>query len=85
VLENFEEKVKKMPLPEVIQVSNLQPALILNESSPLTLTLSWQQVLAKISEALIARNAVEVLKLLFYHLDYVQLNRNAVFMRDRFN
>ncbi|MGL5925603.1 hypothetical protein, partial [Chroococcidiopsis sp.] len=78
MLENFEAKVKKMPLPEVIQVSASQPALILNESSPLTLTLSWQQVLAKISDALIAGNAVEVLKLLFCHLDYIQLNHNAV-------
>lgn len=75
----FEEKVKKMPLPKVIQVSsNSQLALTLNESSPLV-TLNWQQVLAKISEALIARNAVQVLKLLFSELNYIQLNRNAVF------
>lgn len=75
----FEDKVKKMPLPKVIQVSSSsQLALTLNESSPLVLTLSWQQVLAKISEALIARNAVQVLKLLFFALDYIQLNRNAV-------
>lgn len=78
MLENFEAKVKKMPLPKVIQVPNSQLALTLNKSSPLTLTLSWQQVLAKISDALIAGNAVEVLKLLFCHLDYIQLNHNAV-------
>lgn len=78
MLENFAEKVKKMPLPEVVQVSNSQPALILNEILPLNLTLSWQQVLANISEALITGNAVEVFQLLFYHLDYLQLNHNAV-------
>ena len=77
MLEKFEEKVKKMPLPKVIQVSNSRPSLI-NESSPLALTLSWQQVLAKISKALITGNAVEVLKLLFCNLDYIQLNHNAV-------
>lgn len=76
---DFEEKVKKMPLPKVIQVSsNSQLALTLNESSPLALTLSWQQILAKVSEALIARNADHVLKLLFLELDCIQLNRNAV-------
>ncbi|OWY64560.1 hypothetical protein B7486_46655 [cyanobacterium TDX16] len=67
-----------MPLPTAIQVPNSQLALTLNEPSPLTLTLSWQQVLAKISDALIGGNAVEVLKLLFCHLDYLQLNHNAV-------
>lgn len=77
-LEHFEEKAKKMPLPNIIQVSNSQPALTLNESSVLAFTLSWQQVLAKISEALIARNAVQVLKLLFDELDYIQLNHNAI-------
>lgn len=74
----FEETAKKMPLPKVIEVSNSQLALTLNESSPLALTLSWQQVLAKISEALIAGNAVQVLKILFCELDYIQLNHNAV-------
>lgn len=78
MLEKFEEKAKKMPLPNIIQVSNSQLALTLNESSPQALTLSWQQVLAKISEALIAGNAVEVLKLLFDELDYIQLNHNAI-------
>ena len=74
----FEEKAKKMPLPKVIQVSTSQLPLNLNESSPLALTLNWQQVLAKISEALIAGNAIEVLNLLFADLNYIQLNRNAV-------
>ena len=79
MLEKFEEKAKKMPLPKVIQVStNSQLALTLNESSPLALTLNWQQVLAKISEALIAGNAIEVLNLLFADLNYIQLHRNAV-------
>jgi len=77
VLEKFEEKEKKMPLPKVVQVSNSQLSLI-NESSPLALTLSWQQVLAKISEALIVGNAVAVLQLLFRDLNYIQLNHNAV-------
>jgi hypothetical protein len=79
MLENIEEKVRKMPLPKVIQVSNTsQLALTLNENYRLALTLSWQQVLAKISEALIAGNTVQVLKLLFSELDYIQLNHNAV-------
>lgn len=78
MLEDFESKAKKMPLPKIIQVSNSQLALTLNENLPVTLTLSWQQVLAKISDALIAGNSVEVLNLLFCHLDYLQLNHNAV-------
>lgn len=79
MLEKLEEKVEKMSLPEVIKVStNSRLALALNESSPQALTITWQWVLAKISEALIAKNAVEVLKLLFSELDYVQLNRNAI-------
>ena len=76
---DFEQKAKKMPLPKVIQVStNSQLALTLHESLPLALTLSWQQVLAKTSEALVANHSVQVLKLLFCELDYTQLNRNAV-------
>ena len=79
VLEKLEKKVKKMPLPQVIQASsNSQLGLTLNENSPLALTLSWQQVLAEISEALIAENAVKVFQLLFCDLDYRQLNHNAV-------
>ena len=78
MLEKLEEKVKKMPSPEVIKVSTSRRALTLNESLPQALTISWQWVLAKISEALIAKNALEVLKLLFSELDYIQLNRNAV-------
>ena len=68
-----------MPLPKVIQVStDSRLALTATEKLPLILTISWQQVLARISEALIAGNAIEVLKLLFTELDYVQLNHNAV-------
>lgn len=78
MLEKLEEKVKKMPQPKVIKATNSRGALTLNESLPQNLTISWQWVLAKVSEALIAKNALEVLKLLFSELDYVQLNRNAV-------
>ena len=66
-----------MPLPEVIKVSTTQGALI-NESLPQGLTINWQWVLAKVSEALIARNSLGVLKLLFFELDYVQLHGNAI-------
>ena len=52
--------------------------MTVKESFPLALTISWQWVLAKISEALIAKNALDVLKLLFSELDYVQLNHNGV-------
>lgn len=78
MLEKLEEKVKKMPLPEVIKVPSSRALLTLNESLPLALTISWQWTLAEISKALIAKNALKVLKLLFSELDYVQLNRNAV-------
>ena len=77
MLEKLEEKVKKIPLPGVIEVSNSR-TLTVNESLPQALTINWQWGLAKISEALIAENAIEVLKLLFSELDYVQINRNAV-------
>ena len=45
---------------------------------PLALTLNWQWVLAKITEALVEKDSTGVLKLLFSDLDYVQLNHNAV-------
>ncbi len=78
MLENLEKKVNKMPLSEVIKVPSSRSVLTLNESLPLALTISWQWTLAKISEALIAKNALEVIKVLFSELDYVQLNRNPV-------
>jgi hypothetical protein len=79
MLEELEEKVEKMPPPQLIQVPpKLGVALTLHESYPQGLTISWQWALAKISEALVARNAAEILKLLFAQLDYTQLTCNAL-------
>lgn len=75
----LDKKVKKMPTPEVIKVlPNSRFTVALNENFSQALTLTWQWVLANISEALITRNAGEVFELLFSELDYVQLNHNAI-------
>ncbi len=79
MLENLDEKVKKMPSPAVMKTSlDLHFPLALNENSLQALTLSWQWILARISEALITRNSSEVFQLLFSELDYGQLNQNAI-------
>ena len=79
MLEHLDEKVAKMPQSEIIEVSSNSPlAFSSDESLPLALTINWQWVLAKITEALVEKDSTGVLKLLFSDLDYVQLNHNAV-------
>jgi hypothetical protein len=77
--EKLDEKVDKMPQPEFIEVSsNSRIAFTVNESLPIALTINWQWVLAKITEALIARDSLEAIKLLFLDGDYIKINNNAV-------
>lgn len=79
MLEKLDEKVEKMPHPEFIEVSpNSRIAFTFKSSLPTALTINWQWVLAKICEALIAREARSVIKLLFSELEAVQINNNAV-------
>ncbi|MBE9192563.1 hypothetical protein IQ230_19855 [Gloeocapsopsis crepidinum LEGE 06123] len=79
MLEEIEAKVAKMPPPQLIQVPpKSRLALTLHESYPQGLTITWQWTLAKVSEALVARNTAEILELLFIQLDYTQLIGNAV-------
>ncbi len=79
MVEHLDEKAAKMPQSEIIEVlSNSPLAFSSDESLPLALTLNWQWVLAKISEALVAKDSTRVIKLLFSDLDCVQLNNNAV-------
>lgn len=80
MLEELDVIVDKMPSPEFVKgASNLPVALTFNRSQPIVLTINWQWVLAKITEALIAKDSKRVFKLLFSDLvDYVQLNHNAV-------
>ncbi len=79
MLENLEEKVKKMPSPKVIEgLPKSRLYLTSNESSSPGFTINWQRVLAKISEYLITKNAIKIIELLFLELDYVQMNYNAV-------
>jgi hypothetical protein len=77
--ENIDQKVAKIIQPEIIEVlPKSRTAFTLNQSLPMALTISWQWVLAKLDEALIARDARSVIKLLFSDVDYVQINYNAV-------
>lgn len=78
MLDKLDEQVYKMPQPEFIELANSRMALTVNERMPIALTITWQWVLAKMGEALIARDASEIIKLLFLDLDYAQLNNNAV-------
>jgi len=79
MLEHLDEKVAKMPQSEIREVSSNSPlAFSSDETLPLALTINWQWVLAKITEALIKKDSTRVIKLLFSDLDYVQLNHNAI-------
>lgn len=71
--------VNKICHSEFIEVSsNSRIAETFTEGQLAALTISWQWVLAKITEALIAGNSKGVLKLLFSDLDYIKFNNNAV-------
>ncbi len=79
MLDKLDEKVYRMPQPEFIELANnSRMALTATERMPIALTITWQWVIAKIGEALIARDASEIIKLVFSDLDYAQLNNNAV-------
>ena len=76
--ESLDKLVEKMPRPEVIEIPmDAMTGFTCSERMPI-LTISWQSVLAKIGEFLIAGKSREVIKLLFAEMDYIQLNKNAV-------
>ncbi len=78
-LQKLDELVDRMPIPEFIQVSpNSRISFTLNETCLSDLTISWQWALAKIGEALIARDARKIIQLLFVELDYAQIHKNAL-------
>lgn len=71
--------VNKIPPVEFIEaLPSPRIGLTLNQSQSTALTINWQWILAKISEALIAQDSNRVFKLLFVDLDYVQINHNAI-------
>lgn len=79
VLKELEFIVNRIPHSEFVEVSsNLRIAGTFTESQPVALTINWQWVLAKITEALIVGDSKGVFQLLFSDLDYVKLNNNAV-------
>lgn len=80
MLEDIDIMVDKMPQPEFVEeMSNLTYALIERQNQQTVLTISWQWILADLTEALIAHDSKRVFKLLFSDLvDYAQLNHNAV-------
>lgn len=80
VSEQLEEKVYKMPLPEVIDVSEKSKATSLFDRRMLTTNsaLTWQLVLANLSGILTNKNPQDLIHLIFLEIDYVQLNKNAI-------
>lgn len=77
MLDKLDEYADKMPQPEFIELANnLINSFFVAEEVPF-ITISWQWVLEKTVEALIAKNASEIIKLLFL-VDYAQLNKNAL-------
>lgn len=76
ISEQLEEKAVKMPLPDFEEVSEIDNSFLFDESKKLTLT--WQLVLAKLTEALINKNFSSIIELLFLELDYAEIHRNAI-------
>ena len=77
--EQLEEKAGKMPLPEFEEASTrASKSFLFNELESKNLTLNWQLVLAKLSEALIKKNSIQIIELLFLELDYAEIHRNAI-------
>lgn len=70
----LEEKVYRMPLPDV---SVAEGTTFRSELKMQPLTINWQFVLAKLSEALISKQQ-NLIYTLFVEIDYLQLNRNAI-------
>lgn len=72
---NLEEKVYRMPLPDF----GVAESTIFREQLKIqSLTINWQFVLAKLSEALIKPKQSNLIYILFAESDYLQLNRNAI-------
>lgn len=76
ISEQLEDKVYKMPFPDFVEVAESNKNFLVNELKIQSLTLSWQFVLAKLSQALINRN-YNLIDILLVQ-DYLQLNRNAI-------
>lgn len=73
--EQLEQKVYRMPFPDFVVASS---TTFLAELKLRNLTISWQFVLALLSEALISRQPENLIYILFIESDYLQLNRNAI-------
>ncbi|HCF30260.1 MAG TPA: hypothetical protein DEV81_24370, partial [Cyanobacteria bacterium UBA11049] len=77
--EQIEEKAGRMPVPEIEEASErASKSFLFDELEPKNLTINWQLVLAKLSEALIKRNSIQIIELLFLELDYAEIHRNAM-------
>ena len=76
ISEQLEYQVYKMPFPNFVEVAELDKNFLVNELKIQNLTLNWQFVLAKLSQALTSRN-YNLIDILFVQ-DYLQLNRNAI-------
>ena len=90
ISEQIEEKAGRMRLPDFEEVSETDSYFLFDELESKKLTLSWQLVLAKLSEALINKNFGQVTELLFLELNYTEIHRNAmqdtcVILRDSFS
>ncbi len=77
ISEQLEDKVNKMPLPNFVEVAQSSKLFLVHELKMQTLTINWQFVLAKFSQALTSRNQ-NLIDILFLAPDYLQLNRNAI-------
>lgn len=78
ISEQLEDKVDKMPLPDFVEVAESSNFFLVNELEMQALTINWQVVLAKFSQALISRNNYNLIDILFLEPDYLQLNKNAI-------
>lgn len=77
--EQLEEKAGRIPVPEFEEASKRANRFFLfDELESKNLTLNWQLVLAKLSEALIKKNSIQIIELLFLELDYAEIHRNAI-------
>ena len=79
MLERVNEKVKRMPQPQFVELpKKLEIAFTDKPRVPIALTINWQWVLGAISEALVTNNFREIIKLLCSDLEIVQLLTNAI-------
>lgn len=78
ISEQIEEKAGRMPLPDFEEVSETDNYFVEDELESRNLTLSWQLVLAKLSEALINKNFTQIIALLFLESNYTKIHTNAM-------